>query len=126
MDNRIGDEMLKKHKNPNQPKFYRFKQNFIGREYVINESVCPLVIIESSCYAFANAIAQELGAYFDTYQGNDCHCCGYRWVPMNSDEDGDDKPLDDEVNYYPKEVKTGEVYIRIYYLNGDVDEYIKD
>lgn len=128
--------MIKYHKNPNSPLFYRYEQNCLGGQYETDDEVCRVVIIEAPDSDTANALAERYGLYFDSYRGNDCHCCGYRWRMAENedgdtkpsereDEDGFVKPLDDEVEF-PDELKSGEVYIRVYYLNGNVDEYIKD
>lgn len=60
--------------------FYEFSQNNSGGGFDVDKKVCNKVFIEAESADEANAIAQELGIYFDGVEkGIDCGCCGDRW-----------------------------------------------
>ena len=61
--------------------FYFYSQNNSGGSFrppAIN------VIVEASCAAEADTIAEGLGLYFDGI--GDCPCCGDRWHRAEDDE----------------------------------------
>lgn len=62
--------------------FYHFSQNNSGGNFHFNEEkgITHHVIIEADNTSEANAIAEEIGIYFDGCStGRDCECCGNRW-----------------------------------------------
>ena len=64
--------------------FYSFNQNNSGGLFVTNEDVCEMVYIEAHSAKEANAIAEDIGIYFDgCSDGIDCNCCGDRWYPAD-------------------------------------------
>lgn len=63
--------------------FYHFNQNNSGGSFHFNEEkgITHHVVIEADNKSEANAIAEEIGIYFDGY--GDCSCCGNRWYPVD-------------------------------------------
>lgn len=74
--------------------FFHFAQNNSGGSFDFElNKYSHHVIIEARNAEHANALAEELGLYFDGCEnGIDCDCCGDRWYQVHSD-DGDDVPL---------------------------------
>lgn len=62
--------------------FYHFSQNNSGGSFHFNKEkgITCHVVIEADNASEANAIAEEIGIYFDGCStGRDCSCCGDRW-----------------------------------------------
>jgi hypothetical protein len=73
--------------------FFCFTQNNSFGYFDEDDVAQAYVIIEASSPEEANSRAVEVGLYFNgTDNGNDCSCCGDRWYPAWSDDDGDDHP----------------------------------
>lgn len=71
--------------------FFTFRQNNSGGQWsypAIN------VIVEAEDGPGANSLAErKMDVYFDgCSKGWDCSCCGDRWYPMWTEEEGDDEP----------------------------------
>ncbi len=61
-------------------KFYHFRQNNSGGNWVLNESLGVEVYIEADSADEANSRALQVNIYFDGCRdGEDCSCCGDRW-----------------------------------------------
>lgn len=104
--------------------FYRFDQNNSGGCFHTDDLVCIHVIIEAHRAAEANDLAEGLGIYFNGVEANcDCACCGDRWYPVWGQ--GDDEPRFPSVAYAEQYVEPGEVFCRVYYLDGRVAEFRK-
>lgn len=60
--------------------FYTYKQNNSGGNFLKDENVAEVVIIEAASSEEADAKAKSIGIYFDGCEdGRDCNCCGDRW-----------------------------------------------
>lgn len=107
--------------------FYLFNQVNSGGFFVVDEKVTQNVIIEATSADDANIRAETIGIYFDgVNQGEDCECCGDRWGKV-SDDDGTDEPLlydKPPEEHFPWFLKEGVPYCRVYFLNGNVKEYV--
>lgn len=59
--------------------FFEYHQNNSGGSfhYSYERGIARTVIIEAATASKADALAQEVGLYFDGSQ--DCSCCGNRW-----------------------------------------------
>ena len=105
--------------------FYHFNQNNSGDRFHNNSWVCNHVIIEARCAAEANERAEDRGIYFNGVEDNlDCSCCGDRWYPVWGQ--GDDEPLIYGVHPAAHDelfVEPGEVFCRVFYLDGHVAEF---
>jgi len=61
-------------------KFYEFCQNNSGGNFHVDDKICHRLFIEAKNSFEANAIAEDLGIYFDGVENDiDCSCCGDRW-----------------------------------------------
>lgn len=105
--------------------FYRFNQNNSGGCFHADDRVCIHVIVEAHCAAEANDRAESLGIYFNGVEDDrDCACCGDRWYPAWGQ--GDDEPQiygHHPATYNEQYVEPGEVFCRVYYLDGHVAEF---
>jgi hypothetical protein len=107
--------------------FFTYNQNNSGGSFINNDKVCQYVVIEADDYRFANILAEDIGIYFNGCDtGQDCSCCGDRWNDAWNG-DGTDEPLiygksPEDYNLW---VKEGEIYCRVYYKNGTVEEFKK-
>lgn len=71
-------------------KFYEFRQNNSGGSFDVDDILCHIVVIEAESAEQANAIAKDLGIYFNgTEDETDCPCCGDRWSEVD-EFDGED------------------------------------
>lgn len=67
--------------------YYKYQQNNSGGDYIQNEDVDEVVIIEASSAEEANSIAESVGIYFDgCATDTDCACCGDRWYRTYEDD----------------------------------------
>lgn len=107
--------------------FYHFNQNNSGGWCHNDEDLCHHVIIEAENASEANARAEGLGIYFDGVEnGRDCECCGDRWYPVWGQ--GDDEPQihgEHPATYDELFVEPGEVFCRVFYIDGRVAEFRK-
>ena len=107
--------------------FYHFNQNNSGGWCHNDEDLCHHVIIEAENASEANARGEGLGIYFDGVEnGCDCECCGDRWYPVWGQ--GDDEPLIYDTRpaaYTEHFAEPGEVFCRVFYLDGRVAEFRK-
>lgn len=65
-------------------KYFEFNQNNSGGSFEVDEKagIGHSVIIEANNAIHANAIAENIGIYFNGCDsGSDCPCCGDRWDP---------------------------------------------
>ena len=115
--------------------FYLYNQNNSGGGFDSDDSVCHYVIIEANNAEQANDKAKSIGIYFDGCEtGMDCPCCGDRWSEAWGD--GMDEPLiygkapdykgENEWSRCDHWAQPGEVYCRVYYLDGSKKEYVKN
>ena len=83
------------------------------------------MIVEAHCAAEANDRAEGLGIYFDGVENDrDCACCGDRWYLAWGQ--GDDEPQiygHHPATYNEQYVEPGEVFCRVFYLDGRVAEF---
>jgi hypothetical protein len=106
-------------------KFFTYRQNNSGGDFIINNGVDVKVIIEAVDYLHANAIAENRGLYFHgVSSGQDCSCCGDRWSEAWK-EDGTEKEFGDRsAAEYIEAIENGtERWARhfiIYYFDGQV------
>ena len=107
--------------------FYHFDQNNSGGCVHIDDRVCKHVIIEARYATEANDRAEGLGIYFDGVENDrDCTCCGDRWYPAWGQ--GDDEPQiygHHPATYAEQYVEPGEVFCRVFYLDGHIAEFRK-
>lgn len=111
--------------------FFTFNQNNSGGQFDLDGKVCHYVIVEADDYRFANIIAEDIGIYFDGCNNDmDCPCCGDRWSSQWDNSDGTIIPM--IYNRTPEEFikdekywfeKPGEVFCRIYYKDGKMEEF---
>jgi hypothetical protein len=125
MNKKIRKKATKKHKPPQQPKFFMYSQNNSGGNFIVNDEVTHFMIFEAHSPEEADVLAEKHGVYFDGCDsGIDCSCCGDRW--SRSWDGGEDKP-----NLYGKPIEeydgpflpTDKPFCRVSYLDGSVDEY---
>ena len=107
--------------------FYNFNQNNSGGWCHNNKDLCHHVIIEAENAAEANELAESIGIYFNGVEDNlDCSCCGDRWYPVWGQ--GDDEPLIYDAHpaaYTEHFAEPGEVFCRVFYLDGRIAEFRK-
>lgn len=104
--------------------FYTYLQNNSGGDYIIDDSVCPYLIIEADSEAESDEIALSLGVYFNGCEkGLDCSCCGDRWWGASQESESPMIYGTIPEEYNPVLISKGEVYCRVYYKNGNVDEH---
>ena len=107
--------------------FYHFNQNNSGGRWQIDGKLCHHVIIEAANATEANGLAEELGIYFNGVEdGCDCECCGDRWHSVWGQ--GKAEPLiyvDHPATYNDCFAEPGEVFCRVFYLDGRVAEFRK-
>jgi len=75
-------------------KFYTYSQNNTGGSLELDSTngISHYVIIEAVSAELANAVAKNIGIYFDGCEnGVDCDCCGDRWYKVD-ELDGKDQP----------------------------------
>ena len=105
-------------------KFYTYDQNNSGGDFsnFEEEGIGEYVIIEALDELHANARAEDIGIYFDgRYKGQDCYCCGDRWLRAK-EEDGDDvpsifgEPLDDRAK------SRFDDFCFVHYLDGSIEK----
>ena len=110
--------------------FFHYWQNNSGGEFQVNDKVCQHVVVEADDPRHANDRARDIGLYFDGVSRHiDCECCGDRWRRQWIEEAGDVGPMingllvEDHTDTIFGEV--GEVYCRVYYLDGKVEEFVQ-
>lgn len=107
--------------------FYHFNQNNSGGRFHNDDRVCNHVIIEARHAAEANDRAEGLGIYFDGVENDrDCACCGDRWHQAWGQ--GKDEPQihgQHPAAHDEPFVEPGEVFCRVFYLDGRVAEFRK-
>ena len=107
--------------------FYHFAQNNSGGSFQNDDRVCSHVIIEARHAAEANERAEGLGIYFNGVEDDrDCPCCGDRWYPVWGQ--GKDEPQirgQHPATHDDWFVEPGEVFCRVFYLDGHVAEFRK-
>jgi hypothetical protein len=75
-------------------RFYTYSQNNTGGslESDSTNGISHYVIIEAVSAELANAVAKNIGIYFDgCANGVDCDCCGDRWYKVD-ELDGKEQP----------------------------------
>jgi len=104
--------------------FYTYNQNNSGGSFDSDDKIAQFVIVEAKSPRVADALAEDLGIYFNgCHDGRDCDCCGDRWSPAY---DGKEEPAiygKPIAEYEADFCKKGEVYARVFYLDGTVTEY---
>lgn len=104
-------------------KFYTYNQNNSGGCYRVNDKVAHFVIIQAQSNNVADALAEDIGIYFDGCStGDDCSCCGDRWT--RSYREGTEQPEiygKPALNFKDDFWAGDKVYI--YYLDGKIDKY---
>jgi hypothetical protein len=86
--------------------YYKYTQNNSGGSFITNDKVAETVIIEAHSPLEANAIAEEIGIYFDgCATGEDCSCCGDRWYRV------EDFYASEKLDVDEWEVKRRKVYL---------------
>jgi len=103
-------------------KFFTFRQNNSFGIFHLDDKrgIGELVIIEANDADHANALAEDIGLYFDGCSiGTDCPCCGDRWNPAWSNEgtiepEAYGKPLSEYESWF-----TENAYI--HYLNNTIE-----
>ena len=107
--------------------FYHFAQNNSGGSFQSDDQVCAHMIIEARHAAEANERAEGLGIYFNGVEdGLDCPCCGDRWYRVWGQ--GGDEPLIYGTHPATRDdwfVEPGEVFCRVFYLDGRIAEFHK-
>lgn len=107
--------------------FYHFDQNNSGGHLHIDDRVCKHVIIEACHASEANERAEGLGIYFDGVENDrDCACCGDRWYQAwGQGKDESQIHGHHPATYNEMFVEPGEVFCRVYYLDGRITEFRK-
>lgn len=110
-------------------KFYHYRQNNSGGSFVYspNSGISVHVVVEANSYEQANALAENIGLYFDG--DGDCSCCGRRWTEQWDDSEAEDFPhvYGDPVHEHKpiwnmKWIDNGpEGYV--HYLNGRIESF---
>lgn len=96
-----------------ETKFYTFHQNNSGGVF---EGPARNVIVEATSPEEANRIAQNHDVYFDGCdKGWDCSCCGDRWYPQWSCDEGTDVPCHYDEPLTEDELKDTKQYLVIRY-----------
>jgi hypothetical protein len=112
--------------------FFTFGQNNSGGSFINDGYVTHYVIVEADNADEANKIAENIGIYFDGCdQDMDCPCCGDRWSRQYGNRDGTEAP---EIYGNPPDEEgksdwftgVGEVYCRVHYKDGMVEEFRKE
>ena len=68
--------------------FYAYHQNNSGGNFIINDKLEEIVVIEENSIENANKKAIAIGIYFNGVKNNrDCECCGNRWSSIPEEED---------------------------------------
>lgn len=68
--------------------FYAYHQNNSGGNFIINDKLGEIVVIEENSIENANKKAISIGIYFNGVKNNrDCGCCGNRWSSIPEKED---------------------------------------
>jgi hypothetical protein len=68
--------------------FYAYHQNNSGGNFIINDKLGEIVVIEENSIENANKKAISIGIYFNGVGKNrDCECCGDRWSSIPEEED---------------------------------------
>ena len=106
--------------------FYTYSQNNSGGSFIGPHHV----IVEADSARQANSIAQDHDVYFDGVEfGDDCECCGDRWIPIEKDSEGTQSPMifgDTDIQQTLNEYRTSDSRSAIVvYLDGSVDYYEK-
>lgn len=72
--------------------FFDFRQNNSGGTFVSDHlaGISLTVIVEADNVEHANERAEVIGLYFDG--SGDCSCCGNRWYPKWTGDEGDEVP----------------------------------
>lgn len=110
--------------------FYHFNQNNSGGHFEIDDNIAHHVIIEAENHDHANALAEQIGVYFNGCETDmDCPCCGDRWHPT-WEMDGDTHPLlygknPEDHNSSELFTPVGKPYCHVYFLDGTKKSYIK-
>jgi hypothetical protein len=111
-------------------RYYTFYQNNSGGVWINNNTMTHIMIVQAEDHEHANALAQALGIYFDgVFEGLDCECCGDRWSPQWSKDEGTEEPMiwgqapkaHSWLEAAPAQRK--QVQARVFHLDGRVDEY---
>lgn len=114
--------------------FYYFRQNNSGGSFVYNDKLTHHVVIEAQSHTVANALAEDMGIYFDGVENDrDCPCCGDRWDAA-SESDGKPEPMVYSTpvsqahnnDYMMRFMDKDQPEIRVHYLDGRVEDYWKD
>ena len=105
--------------------YYTYRQNNSGGRFITDDEVCGFVVIQAHDEKDADRRAQNIGIYFNGVDaGWDCSCCGDRWD--EAWEDGTEQPElygKTPEDYNDAFTKKGEVFCRVYYIDGSVTEY---
>lgn len=108
-------------------KFWTFNQNNSGGSFDFDEKagITHIVIVEAENKEDATIRAESIGLYWDgCADGRDCECCGDRWSPPWSEDDGKPEPM-----YYDQPVANATGFITwmepgkeiaVHYQNGDI------
>lgn len=76
----------------NQLKWYVYRQNNPGGKF---RAPALNVYVQAMSSAVADAMAQEVGLYFDGVDdGEDCSCCGDRWTRASEYLSSADEPAE--------------------------------
>jgi hypothetical protein len=109
-------------------KFFTYHQNNSGGWFMTNDNVAHYVIIEAPDAETADALAENVGIYFNgCATGADCDCCGDRWSSAYY-QNGYDEPLiysEHPEDYHDVWTKPGQPYCHVYYLDGRKVTHVK-
>ena len=118
------------------PKFIEYTQNNSGGSFTTNDKLCHRVFIEvpEDQEKVSDDKALELGIYFDGCRDAiDCSCCGDRWYhaykfvtfPFKFSEEDTFISIEQYAQYLADNYGWTTPDIRIYYLDGRVQEIFK-
>ncbi len=102
-------------------KFFTYSQNNSGGSFVTNDDVAHYVIIEAPTWRIADALAQNVGIYFNGCDtGSDCSCCGDRWSSASYGNNYDEPLIygTAAAEYNDYWAEPGQPYCHVYYLDG--------
>lgn len=107
----------------NQLKWYHYNQNNSGGSFDVNDKLCGNVYVQAPTITVANALAEDMGIYFDgVATGCDCDCCGDRWYSPEELNKSDWEVKESAQNHADKYSWTKPA-ARMFYLNGVVEEF---
>jgi hypothetical protein len=100
-------------------KWFQFDQNNSGGSFVVDDKLCHRLFIEAKSEGIANAIAEDMGVYFNGVRdGYDCDCCGDRWYRGEEIDLSSTKTVEEYAQELANQYGWTSPDARIFYDNG--------